>query len=243
MENTSLKKNYWKKAVENCRDIKMLAIAAVMTALSIAVKAFDITLIPPQALIISFACYFHALGAFIYGPVLALFSGAISDTLGAVFFSKGDYFLPYIIPEMLSCFIYAVFLWEREKITVSRILLARFTVNIICNIILNSIIMKWQFILYGGEKYTALLTGTRVAKNLIVFPFEGLLMAIIIVAAITPLKSLGVIEKGVAGEKINAKSIAVVLILFLLSVGLVALYVFWLRGYLLSQNWANWSFI
>ena len=171
MVNTRvLKKDYWGQALNNCYDIKMLAIAAVITALSIAVKQFDIKIIPPSTLIISFACYFHALGAFIYGPVLALFSGAISDTLGAIIFPQGAYSFPYIFPEMLSCFIYALFLWNRDKITVSRVLLARFTVNIICNIILNSIIMKWQYILYGGERYIPLFTSVRIAKNLIRFP-------------------------------------------------------------------------
>lgn len=227
MVNTRVLKNdYWGQALNNCRDIKMLAIAAVITALSIAVKQFDIKIIPPSTLIISFACYFHALGAFIYGPVLALFSGAISDTLGAVIFPQGAYFFPYIFPEMLSCFIYALFLWNRDKITVSRVLLARFTVNIICNIILNSIIMKWQYILYGGERYIPLFTSVRIAKNLIMFPLEGILMAIIISAAIPALNSLNVLKSRVEGETVTTKSVITVLILLLVSVGLVTAFYF-----------------
>ncbi|HCH28511.1 MAG TPA: hypothetical protein DEW35_03280 [Ruminococcaceae bacterium] len=220
MERTNLKKNYWTKAVGNCADIRMLAIAGVMTALSIAVKAFNINIIP-NTLIISFACYFHALGAFIYGPVLALFTGAISDTLGAVIFPAGPYFLPYIIPEMLSCFIYALFLWNREKITVLRVLSARFTVNIICNIILNSVITKWYMIYFNINNAFSIVNSLRIAKNLVLFPLEGVLMAIIIMAAITPLKRLGVINAQTNGEPLNGKSIVTVSLLFLISVGLV----------------------
>ncbi|MBO4468444.1 MAG: folate family ECF transporter S component [Clostridia bacterium] len=222
MEQTGiLKKDYWGQAVKNCADIKMLAVAAVITALSIAVKAINIVIIPPQSLIISFACYFHALGAFIYGPILALFAGAISDTLGAVIFPQGTYFLPYIIPETLSCFIYALFLWNRKSITVSRALAARFTVNLICNIILNSIITKWYFAFFGIPVAYPLVNSLRIAKNLIMFPLEGILMAVIISASVIPLKRMGVIRQDIDGEKITQKSIITVFILFVISIGLV----------------------
>ena len=232
-----LKKDYWSAALKNCADIKMIAVAAIFTALSIGVKAFDIPIIP-NVLIISFACYFHALGALIYGPFLALFSGAVSDTLGAILFPQGAYFFPYIFPEMLSCFIYALFFWKKENISVSRVLTARFTVNILCNIILNSVIMKWQYILYGGEKYVPLLTMTRVVKNLVIFPLEGAVMAMIITAAVPAMKSLRIIPKNTKTGKLNADGIILLIDLFILSAGLVAYYVFGLRDFLMNYNWS-----
>ncbi|MCQ2735419.1 MAG: folate family ECF transporter S component [Alphaproteobacteria bacterium] len=242
MQNSKLiKQNFWKEALKNCRDVKMIAVAAVLTALRIAVKAFSIPIIP-DALKIEFTCYFDALGSMIYGPFLALLSGAISDTLGAVIFPQGgSYFLPYIIPEMLGSFIYALLLWNRKKVTVSRIVFSRFAVNIICNIILNSLVLKLYFIKYMSGKAVAFINLVRISKNLILFPLEGILIAIIITAALPGLKRLGVVSNEVKGEKVTPKSIIIVAVLLLVSIGLVVFYKLYLANYLNAHNF-NWLY-
>ena len=235
MEKTKImSRDYWSLAVKNCTNTKMLAIAAVITALRIAVKAFTIPLLSTH-LVIAFSRYFDVVGSFIYGPVLALFSGAISDTLGAIIFPLGDYFLPYIIPEMLGSFIYALFLWNQKRITVTKVLLSRFTVNIICNILLNSIILKWQSVLFGWEQAINLFNLLRIAKNLILFPLEGILMAIVISAVINPLKRMGIVSRETEGEELSVKSIATVTALLIISIVLVILFVKYLMP-LISDN-------
>jgi len=234
-KSNTINQGYWKTAIANCTDIKMIAIAAVITALRIVVKQFSIPIIP-NSLYIEFSCYFDALGSMIYGPFLALISGAVSDTVGALLFPQGAYFFPYIFPEMLGSFIYALFLWNRKKVTVPRIILSRFTVNIICNIILNSLVMKLQYILYGGEKVVYLFSLLRISKNIIIFPLEGILIAIIIIAALPALKRLKLIRYDILSEKITAKNIVLVAVLFLISVALVLFYVFYLRDYLVIHN-------
>ena len=61
----------------------------------------------------------------LYGPIMALLGGLISDTIGAVLFPSGPYFFPYALIEMSSGFIFALFLY-RAKLTEFRIILARF---------------------------------------------------------------------------------------------------------------------
>ena len=230
-----ISKDYWNLAAANCTNTKMLAIAAVITALRIAVKAFTIPILSTN-LVIAFSCYFDVVGSFVYGPILALFSGAISDTLGAIIFPLGDYFLPYIIPEMLGSFIYALFLWNQKRITVTKVLLSRFTVNIICNILLNSIILKWQSVLFGWEKAINLFNLLRIAKNLILFPLEGILMAIVISAVINPLKRMGIVNRETEGEELSAKNISVVVILLAVSILLVLLFVKYLMPVITNNN-------
>ena len=44
----------------------------------------------------------------IYGPLVGLLVGAVSDTIGAVLFPTGAYFFPFIFVEMFSSFIFGL---------------------------------------------------------------------------------------------------------------------------------------
>lgn len=53
---------------------------------------------------------------------------------------------------MSSGFVFGLFLWHRQ-LTVNRVLLSKFMVNLVCNIILTSLVMKWDYyVFYGIEK-------------------------------------------------------------------------------------------
>ena len=77
---TPFSKAYWRDAVSELKDTKMLVITALMIALRVALKPLAIPLGP--RLSIQTAMLATALGAMIYGPVVAIPAAIVSDTIG-----------------------------------------------------------------------------------------------------------------------------------------------------------------
>lgn len=224
------KDGYFKAAAKNFGDLRIIAIAAVIIALRVALRLVRIPIGPD--IYISFDCFVNSVGSMIYGPLVALAVGAVSDTLGAILVPQGPYFFPFIFTEMSSSFIFALFLWNREHISVKRIILSRFTVNFVSNIILTSAIMKWLYYpAFFSDKVYPLFNSVRIMKNLVLFPLEGVLMAVIINALAPAFAKFGLIKKN-ATDKPTKKDIILVVILALLSALLVVLYIFVLAPFL-----------
>ena len=57
----------------------MLAVAAILIAVRVALKSVAIPIAPPT-LMINLGFFVNALGAMIFGPVVAILAAAISDT-------------------------------------------------------------------------------------------------------------------------------------------------------------------
>ena len=224
---------YFKEAAALIKNVKILAFAAVICALRIAVKSLSVPIAP--GVYLSFDCYVNAVGAMVYGPIFALLVGAVSDTLGAVLFPKGAYFFPFIAVEMLSGFIFALFLW-RKKLTAPRLLLAKFTVNFLCNIVLNSAIQKWYYALFVTDKVYYMINGVRIVKNLAIFPLEAVLICVLLNALLPGLKSLGYADKSQEGIALEKKELLLCGAFAALSVAIVLFYVFFLRDFVAAHN-------
>lgn len=232
--NTSiLKKGYWREAAKSFASTDMLAVAGIVVALRIAVKAFSIPIVP--GLYITFDAYINAIGSFIYGPLVSLAVGAVSDTVGAIMFPKGAYFFPFIFTEMASGFIFSLFLWRRN-ITAIKVILSKFTVNMFCNIILTSVFMKWYYIFFGIEKAYPFINLARIVKNLVLFPFEGVLISIIIWSLFSGLQKSGFIDRTLTAQKPDKRHILLTLGLLAISIGIVLLYIYVLAPYLETNN-------
>jgi len=131
-----------------------------------------------------------------------------------------------------------LFLWKRS-LTPGRVLLCKFTVNFVCNIVLTSVLMKWYYYaLYGLEDAQAysIINLTRIAKNLILFPLEAVLITLLLGAMINPLKSLRLLPADHQKLEIRKRDMVLVAILMLISVGLVLLYVFVLKDFIAAHN-------
>ena len=231
-------RRYWSEATKNFTKTKMLVYASLICALRIVVKAFRIPVLP-GGLTVSFDGYVNALGSLVYGPVVGLAVGAISDTIGAIVFPSGAYFFPFIFVEMLSSFLFGLFLWRR-KITTHWVIFARFTVSFCCNIILTSLVMKWMYVAMDIEKTYYFINTARIVKNLVLFPLEGVLSAIILNAFIPVLKSFRFVNESQAGIRLRKKDVLLVILLSALAVGLVLLYVFVLQDFLKANNLKFW---
>ena len=236
-------KQYWRDASMQLGDIKMLTMAALIVALRVVVKFFKIPLAP--GLNISLDAYVNSLGSIAYGPVVGLLVGAVSDVIGCIVTGQmGEYFLPFILVEMSSSFIFGLFFWRR-KINFSRVLTAKFTVNLVSNIVMTSLFNKWYYYLYFGvEKAQAynIINGARIAKNLILFPLEATIIVIVLTAALPVLSRTKLVDKKYCyiEKPSNAKFALEILLLTAISVTLVLLYVFFLKDFISNLNIKFW---
>ena len=233
--------DYWKLASVQLKDIKMMSIAALIVALRIAVKFFKIPLAP--GLNISLDAYVNSLGSLVYGPVVGLLVGAVSDVLGCIVTGQmGEYFLPFILVEMMSSFIFALFFWK-QKISLTRVIVSKFTVNLVCNIIMTSLFNKWYYYLYFGiEKAQAynVINGARIAKNLIMFPLEATIIVIVLTAALPILTRAKLVNSCSVEKPSNIEFILQIATLTVVSIALVLLYVFFLKDFVANLNIKFW---
>lgn len=226
---------YWRRAAGKFTSLKGFIFAALIVALRVVVKAFRIPLVPGM-LYLTMDCYINSLGSVVYGPLMALLVGAVSDTLGAFIFPSGPYFFPFIFVEMLSGFLFALFFWER-RLSVPRAILAKFTVNLLCNIILNSALMKvYYLVLYDNEKTYVFFNLTRIAKNLVLFPLEAILICVVLGAFLPVLRQMKLVPREQAEMRPHAKDVVLAVVLALVSVGLILFYLFFLKDFIASHN-------
>lgn len=169
---TPFSREYWRCAAREFKNVRTLAVAAVLLAVRVALKPLSISLSPNLS--ITFGFFVNALGAMIFGPVVAVASAAVSDTLGCLLFPSGPYFFPFIFTEIAGSLIFALFLY-RAPLTGWRVTLSRFAVCFLVNIVIQTPIMLWYYKLMLGKDY-AIFDLPRILKNLCLFPFESLLL-------------------------------------------------------------------
>jgi ECF transporter S component (folate family) len=173
-------KAYWRDAAAELKDTKMLVITALMIALRIALKPFAIYIGPQMA--IQTATLATALGAMIFGPVIAIPAALISDTIGFMIFPTGDYFLPFALTEIASTMIYALCLY-RAKPNATRVIIARFLICFLVNVVLQQFIFAWQYTYMGNpdkakDSIMGIMTVARIFKNLFFFPIETVVITL-----------------------------------------------------------------
>ena len=173
-------KAYWRDAAAELKDVKMLVITALMIALRIALKPFAIYIGPQMA--IQTATLATALGAMIFGPVVAIPAAIISDTVGFMIFPSGEYFLPFMLTEIASTMIYALCLY-RAKPSATRVIVARFLICFLVNVVLQQLIFAWQYTYQGNpdkakDSIMGIMTVARIFKNLFFFPIESVVITL-----------------------------------------------------------------
>ena len=173
---------YWRDAAAELKDTKMLVLAALIIALRVAMKTVIRVPLAPS-LDITPAFLANALGAMSYGPVVGAIGAVVSDVLGVLM--RGDtYFLPYVLTEIASSMIFAMFFY-RQEITPTRVILSRFAICLGVNILLQTPIdMLSQQVYYGYNN--VVITVPRIFKNLFMFPIESVLLTVFL-SAIQPI--------------------------------------------------------
>ena len=230
---------YWRDAAANLKDVRMLALAAMIVALRAVCKMLEIPLAP--GLNINVAGLFNSVGAMVYGPVVGVVGAIVSDPLGYLLHPDGPYFLPFMLVDMSSSFIFGLLFWRR-RLSVGRAMTAKFAVNMVSNILLTSVIMKWYYLVYYGvEKAQAynIINLTRIVKNLVMFPIEAILIAVVLGALSPALYRLRLLAEK-PDLKLKARHYILLAVLTLVAVGLVVFYVLFLKDYVKAHNFKLW---
>ena len=145
---------YWRTAVSELKEPKMLVLAALFIALRMAIKGFKIPIADNMSVFFTFVV--NALGSFIYGPVVGFVSGAVCDTLSFIIKPSGPYNPAFMLIEGLGSFLYGVILY-RSRVSVVRLFLS---------------------LMYSNGKTMFAYFVTRLPKNIIMLPVETLLLVI-----------------------------------------------------------------
>ena len=219
-------KAYWRDAAAEMKDIKMLVITALMIALRIALKPFAIYIGPQMA--IQTATLATALGAMIFGPVLAIPAAMISDTIGFMIFPTGDYFLPFMLTEIASTLIYALCFY-RAKPNATRVIIARFLICFVVNVVLQQFIFAWQYTYMGNpekakDAIMGIMTQARIFKNLFFFPIETVVITLFLKVLIPVTTREKVTYGGSTGLDFTKKQIVALVLLMVIGAGSAAGY-------------------
>ena len=217
---TPFSKAYWHDAFLELKDTKMLVIAALMIALRVSMKWTVIPLAPNLNINVG-APLVNAMGAMIFGPVMAALAACVSDLLGFLLFPQGGtYFLPYMFVEVAGSVLFAMFFY-RAKVTVTRVILARFSMDLFVNIILNSLVSMWYYAVIMGKSYAFMIL-PAVIKNLCLFPIESFILTLFLGVVIPVTRRMkltyGSAEEDGKALKFDKKQLALLLALFAVGV-------------------------
>ncbi|MBO5280214.1 MAG: folate family ECF transporter S component [Clostridia bacterium] len=206
---------YWKSAALEFKSIKQITAASLLVALGIVIGMFDIRIIP-NVLQVSFSYIAFSICSFITGPLMAIPCGIIADLVDALWHGY-DMFFGYTLSAVAQGVIFALFFYRRE-LTLPRIVAAKACVNLFVNVLLGSV---WRLMMMGGEYfYYVFVAGL---KNLIMLPFEVIILVVLLRALIPPLRKLKMIPAG-ASLKVDRTDIILTCVLFALVIVLAALY-------------------
>ncbi len=213
-------KAYWKQAAGEFRKTNVLVFAALMIALRVALKPLSIPV--GLELRINTAFFINAFGAMVFGPVVAIVAGGITDVLGCMLFPSGPYFLPFILTEIAGSVIFALCFY-RTEVTAGRVILSRFCIDFFVNIVMTTPLMVWYYDIFYG-RYYAIFDMARIAKNLAMFPLESVLLILFLRAVIPPAQRLGYVHSGVEKLRFTRRNVAVLVALAVVGVLAVAGY-------------------
>ena len=212
---------YWRDAAAEMKDTRMLVVTALMVALRIALKPFAIYIGPQMA--IQTATLATALGAMIFGPVVAIPAAIVSDTVGFMIFPTGDYFLPFMLTEIAGTMFYALCLY-RAKPSATRVIIARFLICFVVNVVLQQFIFAWQYTYMGNpekakESIMGIMTTARIFKNLFFFPIESVVITLFLKVLIPITSRAKLTYGGSTGLDFTKKQIAALVLLMVVGVG------------------------
>ena len=197
---------YWRCAVADSKDLRILVFAAMMIAACNALAHIPSIPTTDPNVRVTWGFLARAVCGMVGGPVTALIFGFAEDTIN--FFltpATGPYFPGYALTTMLGTMIYALFLYRVKFTPVTlavRVFLAKLFTNVM-NVLLSSL---WSAILYSKGYYYYMVKSFW--KNLVMLPVQTVMLFFLLAALIPILIQIGLIpqsgfrleQKGKKGE-------------------------------------------
>jgi ECF transporter S component (folate family) len=168
---------YLYKAAGETKKLRSIIGAALLIALSLVLDRF-FTIIVTPTIHINFSFITKAITGALYGPVVALYAGALNDVVAYVAYPKGAFFIGFTISAAITGMIYGLFLYK-VRLRWWRAIAAQGVVTVVVNLFLNTI---WLSILY--DKAAIPLFAARLVKNLAMLPLEAALVMIVTAAVV-----------------------------------------------------------
>ena len=161
-------------SVKELKNPATLAVTALMVAVGVVLHSF--ATIPISAvLMFKWAFLPMAVVGMLYGPIPAAICGGLIDVISTLLLPKtgGSFFIGITLCMVASGFLYGLFLYKTEKITLNAIL------STIINFVLITMLMTTTVlsIYYGSEFMTVL--SQRLPKAILA-PVEAILLIIVL---------------------------------------------------------------
>ena len=147
---------------------RVLAMAGMLLALQVVLALFSVPLGP--TLRISFGFLPMGISGALLGPVPCMLQAVLADFLGMVVKPMGSYFPGYTLTAVLNGLFYGMVLYKARP-SWQRSILVKTLTNVLLHIFLNTL---WSAVMTGQAFWV--LMPTRVLKNLLAIPIEGILL-------------------------------------------------------------------
>lgn len=219
-------KGYWLDAVSELKDTRMLVVAALLIAMRVATKQIAIP-IAPNLYLFRASTFINALSAMIIGPVLAIPAAFISDLLGVMLSDGlGAYFFPYALQEVGGSVIWALLLY-RAKATPWRVMIGRFSICLVINVLLGLWCDKMYAAYIGNSAAAVAITVPKVLKNTFMFPLEAVAMTFFLRVLVPVTNRAGLTYTGADAKEsltFTKKQLVALALLFVVGCGCVFTY-------------------
>ena len=161
--------NVFARSLHGLRHLRALVTAAMLLAVQVLLGLVAAIPLGPS-IRISFGYLALSTTGALLGPAASMINGALADVLGAIIHPIGPYFPGFTLTGLVSGAIYGTMLYGRE-ITLKRVLLTKLLIDVICNLLLNTL---WINLLYG--KAILAILPARLLKNALQYPVDVLLL-------------------------------------------------------------------
>ena len=155
---------------------RFVAVLGMLAAMSvIAAEMLKVTIVK-NVLELSLGFLPLAVTGMLFGPVAAMLVGAVSDIIGALIFSEGDFYFGFTLTAVLTGLFYGLLLHPQAdgKKRLLRVLAGQGLVSLVCFAGLNTL-WAWQM---GYGRSTAYIQ-TRLIVNLVAFPIYSAVIWVI----------------------------------------------------------------
>lgn len=157
----------FKTSTFELKEVKCLAVTAMLVALSIILGA--LSFMPTPAIRISFAYFPVAIMGFLYGPVVGVCGAGAIDLINFMLKPMGGFNPGITLCALVTGLIYGVFLYQK-KLTLPRVGIAFFTNALLANALLKSYFLAIMI----GTSWSAQII-TRLPVQGIMFVLEAAL--------------------------------------------------------------------
>lgn len=149
------------------KSVKTVTVCAMLAALAVILGMFSIEI--GNYIRIGFSSIPNGVVSYLFGPVVGgIFAGTL-DVLKYIMKPTGAFYPPMTLVTVLAGLLYGLF-YYKKPVTLPRVLAAKFTVMLICNVILNTLCLSD---LYGNAFFV--LLPARALKNLIMWPIDSMI--------------------------------------------------------------------